>query len=172
MVAFKLLCIVLFVTGLRINEALKLTREELCKLVDGESVKLFIQKTQSDRSLRLTTGERILWLDHVPRDYLDENGLNNGKGETLCRRTASRWLEPIFEQQHEQFVEGKEVRNPGLSFGTHSFRVGYINRYASNFKNPGDVQSRIGHKNVGSTMKYIRGRDNDELTELANKAGM
>ena len=60
----------------------------------------------------------------------------------------------------------------GLSFGTHSFRIGYINRYAETFRNVGDVQSRVRHKNLRSTMKYIRGRGNDELTELANQAGM
>ena len=97
------LCVILYSTGLRLNEALKLTRDQLTQLLAGATINVFISKNQKVRCVRLSPAAVELWGATLPSTFLStmpEHGLSNTRGQPLCKRTADRWLRPYLSLIH------------------------------------------------------------------------
>ena len=171
---FTLLCILLYTTGMRLNEALTLSGDAIRSLALGDKVALHTSKTQAGRTLKLTQGEVALWRRWASQALalIPSHGLSNTKGKPLTSRTAMRWLDPYCRTLHQGYVQNNpRVRLEGLAYGSHSFRVGYINRSAQ-VLHIGEVRGRIGHSRVQTTLRYCRNGNIDDITDRLSKAGL
>ena len=159
-------CIILFSTGLRLNEALYLNKDQLERLTRGEPVKLHINKQQAPRFIQFSPAAQTLWQENLPEDYLTnlpDTGLCNCKGDKLLVRTADRWLRPFFEQLHERHVGQANVRLAGVCYGIHSFRIGWITRTNAATGDIAKTLRLVGHADISTTIKYLRGDDQQVL---------
>lgn len=171
---FKLLVILLYTTGLRVSEALALNNITIQRMARGEELVIHVGKTQTARTLLLTEKEMALFQHHLPPNFLatlPPHGLSNTNGKKLDKRTATRWHEPYFASLHSDFIGQSTVRLPGCAFGTHSYRIGYINRYRRAF-DVAEIQQRVGHSNFQSTLRYFRKGNAQSMTKRANDAGL
>lgn len=156
----KLLYHLLYWSGLRISEALALSKKQIVDYINGQSIQVVISKTYSTRSLLNTKNiyEKFEYF-RKHQDEIADVGFSNSYGRKLTFRQAQKWSYPImYKLQMEKF--GK-VENPSkLLITLHSFRCSFINRLIrSNIPLP-DVSQIVHHKNISTTMGYLRSYPN------------
>lgn len=158
----KLLYHLLYWSGLRISEALALSHKQIIDYINGQSIQVVISKTYSTRSLLNTKSiyEKFEYF-RKHQDEISEVGFCNSYGGKLTFRQAQKWSFPLmYKLQMQKF--GK-VENPNkLLITLHSFRCSFINRLIrSNVPLP-DVSQIVHHKNISTTMGYLRTYPNIE----------
>lgn len=156
----KLLYHILYWSGLRISEALNLSKKQIVDYLNGQSIQVVISKTYSTRSLLNTKNiyEKLKYF-RERQHLIGENGFENSFGRPLTFRQAQKWSYPImYKLELHKF--GK-VENPSkLLITLHSFRCSFINRLIrSNIPLP-DVSQIVHHKNISTTMGYLRSYPN------------
>lgn len=170
----RVLCVILYSCGLRLNEALALTRPQLAALVSGNTVKVFTSKCNKTRDIAFSTAAQQLWADVMPANLIDtlpvlsdlpprKDGkphgvLTNSQGTApLQERTAQRYLEPLFEALAQHKFRMSNRRDGGCFYGSHSFRIGYITRVVNHTGSLDAASAVIGHSNLATTKRYYRG---------------
>ncbi len=156
----KLLYHLLYWSGLRISEALALSKKQIVDYINGQSIQVVISKTYSTRSLLNTKNiyEKFEYF-RKHQDEIADVGFCNSYGRKLTFRQAQKWSYPImYKLQMEKFGQ---VENPSkLLITLHSFRCSFINRLIrSNIPLP-DVSQIVHHKNISTTMGYLRSYPN------------
>lgn len=156
----KMLYHVLYWSGLRISEALNLSKKQIIDYLNGQSIQVIISKTYSTRSLLNTKNiyEKLSYF-RENQHRIGEVGFENSFGRLLTFRQAQKWSYPLmYKLELHKF--GK-VDNPSkLLITLHSFRCSFINRLIrSNIPLP-DVSQIVHHKNISTTMGYLRSYPN------------
>ena len=144
---------ILFFTGLRLNEVQKLKIKDIKNLLQDGNVKIDISKTSTQRKLYLTNSfqkELVKLFDF--KNELDENRIIS-KGSDKNKRTSINNI--VFIQQVNKTI--KEILGEGYS--SHSFRQGLITEMGSKSINIKIISQFVGHKNVSTTMGYIKPTD-------------
>ena len=144
---------ILFFTGLRVNEVQELKIKDIKNLLQDGNVKIDISKTSTQRKLYLTNSfqkELVKLFDF--KKELDENRIIS-KGSDKNKRTSINNI--VFIQQVNKTI--KEILGEGYS--SHSFRQGLITEMGSKSINIKIISQFVGHKNVSTTMEYIKPTD-------------
>lgn len=144
---------ILFFTGLRLNEVQELKIIDIKNLLQDGNVKIDISKTSTQRKLYLTNSfqkELVKLFDF--KNELDENKIIS-KGSDKNKRTSINNI--VFIQQVNKTI--KEILGEGYS--SHSFRQGLITEMGSKSINIKIISQFVGHKNVSTTMGYIKPTD-------------
>ncbi|MDY3205520.1 MAG: site-specific integrase [Arcobacter sp.] len=144
---------ILFFTGLRLNEVQELKIIDIKNLLQDGNVKIDISKTSTQRKLYLTNSfqkELVKLFDFKNED--DDNKIIS-KGSDKNRRTSINNI--VFIQQVNKTI--KEILGEGYS--SHSFRQGLITEMGSKSINIKIISQFVGHKNVSTTMGYIKPTD-------------
>ena len=144
---------ILFFTGLRLNEVQELKIKDIKNLLQDGNVKIDISKTSTQRKLYLTNSfqkELVKLFDF--KNELDENRIIS-KGSDKNRRTSINNI--VFIQQVNKTI--KEILGEGYS--SHSFRQGLITEMGSKSINIKIISQFVGHKNISTTMGYIKPTD-------------
>jgi len=144
---------ILFFTGLRLNEVQELKIIDIKNLLQDGNVKIDISKTSTQRKLYLTNSfqkELVKLFDFKNED--DENRIIS-KGSDKNKRTSINKI--VFIQQVNKTI--KEILGEG--FSSHSFRQGLITEMGSKSINIKIISQFVGHKNVSTTMGYIKPTD-------------
>ena len=144
---------ILFFTGLRLNEVQELKIKDIKNLLQDGNVKIDISKTSTQRKLYLTNSfqkELVKLFDF--KNELDENRIIS-KGSDKNKRTSINNI--VFIQQVNKTI--KEILGEGYS--SHSFRQGLITEMGSKSINIKIISQFVGHKNISTTMGYIKPTD-------------
>ena len=144
---------ILFFTGLRLNEVQELKIIDIKNLLQNGNVKIDISKTSTQRKLYLTNffqKELIKLFDF--KNELDDNKIIS-KGSDKNKRTSINKI--VFIQQVNKTI--KEILGEG--FSSHSFRQGLITEMGSKSINIKIISQFVGHKNISTTMGYIKPTD-------------
>ena len=144
---------ILFFTGLRLNEVQELKIIDIKNLLQDGNVKIDISKTSTQRKLYLTNSfqkELVKLFDFKNED--DENRIIS-KGSDKNKRTSINNI--VFIQQVNKTI--KEILGEG--FSSHSFRQGLITEMGSKSINIKIISQFVGHKNISTTMGYIKPTD-------------
>lgn len=146
----------LYFTGLRLNEVQNLTLSNIKELLDLGQTKLILSKTSSER--KLYAGEafqkqlrRLFELDRV----MDLDSRVIAKGSNKSKKEGI---------SHDVFI--KQVNTVmksilGEGYTSHSFRQGLITEMGSKGVNVKIIAQFIGHSDVKTTMRYIKPTDDD-----------
>ena len=144
---------ILFFTGLRLNEVQELKIVDIKNLLENRNVKIDISKTSTQRKLYLTNSfqKELLKLFDF-KSELDDNKIIS-KGSDKNRKTSINKI--VFIQQVNKTI--KEILGEG--FSSHSFRQGLITEMGSKSINIKIISQFVGHKNISTTMGYIKPTD-------------
>lgn len=170
----RLLYTILYWSGLRISEALLLSRGQIIEFINGQSIQVTIPKTNSTRSLLNTNHiyEQLApYRDPNVQAQIADVGFANAYGDKLTFRRCQKWSYPCMYILQMQKL-GKVDDPHKLVFTLHSFRSSFINRLLRNQVALPDVSQIIGHKNVSTTLVYARAfpdmqRYNSMLADVA-----
>ena len=151
---------VLFFTGLRLNEVQELKIIDIKNLLQDGNVKIDISKTSTQRKLYLTNSFQKELLKLF--DFKNEDNENRiiTKGSDKNKRTSINNI--VFIQQVNKII--KEILGEG--FSSHSFRQGLITEMGSKSINIKIISQFVGHKNINTTMGYMKPTDEQILNNL------
>jgi integrase len=157
------LCAVLFSTGMRISEALALSRADVEAFARQERVTIDCFKTSTTRELLNIPSLARHVADALAHSRVDLDrimarapgrGFLTAAGTPLTFRRAEKYFYPLMFQL-EEHVRGR-VDNPRrLRYNSHSFRVGMITRMCRHLPVT-DVSYIVGHSNIQTTFMYLR----------------
>jgi len=150
----------LFHTGLRINEIQNLKVKDLISLLKDGFCYVYTNKTKQMRKL-----------------FVSNKGQNELKNlfEVYFKDDELEWnlIRPNnlpFEKFHKisliNQVNKYIIKVLGNNYSSHSFRIGLITDLSLNGGNPKVIQEIIGHKNIQTTLNYIKTTDNDKINLL------
>ena len=144
---------ILFFTGLRLNEVQELKIINIKNLIENKNVKIDISKTSTQRKLYLTNSfqKELLKLFDF-KNELDDSKIIS-KGSDKNKKTSINKI--VFIQQVNKTI--KEILGEG--FSSHSFRQGLITEMGSKSINIKIISQFVGHKNISTTMGYIKPTD-------------
>ena len=143
----------LFFTGLRLNEVQELKIIDIKNLIQYGNVKINISKTSNERKLYLTnTFQKELVKIFDLKNENDDNRIIT-KGANKNKKTSINNI--VFIQQVNTII--KEIL--GTGFSSHSFRQGLITEMGSKSINIKIISQFVGHKNISTTMGYIKPTD-------------
>lgn len=150
----------LFFTGLRLNEVQELKIIDIKNLIQYGNVKINISKTSSERKLYLTnTFQKELVKIFDLKNENDDNRIIT-KGANKNKKTSINNI--VFIQQVNKII--KEILGNG--FSSHSFRQGLITEMGSKSINIKIISQFVGHKNISTTMGYMKPTDEQILNNL------
>lgn len=151
---------ILYYTGMRLNELQDLRVKDIRSLIKYGTVKVFLQKTSSERKLYITKDfkkqlEKLF-------DFNIENDTNRVicKGSNKNKKTAINNI--TFIQQVNKFL--KSIL--GTGFTSHSFRQGILSDFGAKGINIKIMSKFIGHSDVKTTMRYVQPTDEDIMMNL------
>ena len=151
---------ILFFTGLRLNEVQELKIIDIKNLLENGNVKIDISKTSTQRKLYLTNSFQKELLKLFDFKIEDDDNRIISKGSNKNKKTSINKI--VFIQQVNKTI--KEILGEG--FSSHSFRQGLITEMGSKSINIKIISQFVGHKNISTTMGYIKPTDEQILNNL------
>lgn len=150
--------IFLYYCGLRLNEVQELKVIDVKNLLKNEMIKIYISKTSSERKVYLTpTFKKEI---NKLFDFTIEDDSNKIIHKSTSKKTGINNI--VFIQQ----VNSKMKEILGEGFTSHSFRQGLITEMGSKSINIKIISNFIGHKNVSTTLGYIKPTDDQIKNSL------
>ncbi|RLA80210.1 MAG: hypothetical protein DRG78_11435 [Epsilonproteobacteria bacterium] len=144
---------ILYFTGLRVNEVQEIKIQDIVNLLKYETVKINISKTSSERKLYLSDSFKKELLKLFDLDNEDESNRIITKGSCKNKKTGINNI--VFIQQVNSVI----TTILGKGYTSHSFRQGLITEMGSKSVNIKIISSFVGHKNVSTTLGYIKPTD-------------
>jgi len=145
--------VILFYTGLRLNEVQELRVKQIKELVENGQTKIILSKTHNERKLFATDEfkRELKKLFDFTKEDLENRVI--AKGSDKNNRTGIN---------HIVFISAinKQIKKAlGDGFTSHSFRQGLITEMASKGVNTKVIAGFINHKNVSTTLRYVKPTD-------------
>ncbi len=145
--------ILLFYTGMRINEVKQLRVKDIDTIIKKEELIIVTHKTRKERKLFFSKEaikqikKHFIFCDDAKgNDYII-----TVKGNPLKTPSSSTYISCV-----NSFIQ--EVL--GHRYSSHSFRSGIITDMSKSI-NPKFIKEFIGHADIKTTMRYIRPTDED-----------
>ena len=151
---------ILYYTGMRLNELQDLRISDIKELLEVGTVKIFLQKTKSERKLYLTKDFKKQLEKLFDFTIEDDNNRVICKGSNKNKKTAINNI--VFIQQVNKYI--KNILGSG--FTSHSFRQGIISEFGAKGVNIKIISKFVGHSDVKTTMRYITPTDEDIMSNL------
>lgn len=152
--------VILFYTGMRLNELQDLRVKDIKELLENGTVKIFLKKTSSERKLYLTKDFKKQLEKLFDFDIEDDTNRVISKGANKTKKTPINHI--VFIQQVNKFI--KDIL--GTGYTSHSFRQGIISEFGAKGVNIKIISKFVGHSDVKTTMRYITPTDEDIMMNL------
>ena len=143
----------LYYSGLRVNEITQIKFSHIAEIINTGETIIVSHKTKVERILYFSESA----IKEIKKYFTySENELND-----FC---ISSWGDPkktFHEISLIQLVNKYMKLVLGAGYTSHSFRQGLITEMGSRSVNPKIIQSFIGHKNINTTLGYIKPTEDD-----------
>ena len=152
---------ILYSTGIRLNEINQFNEEKITELLQTGKTKIVAHKQNKEKFVYITDKQKKL----IQKYWNDDKGYNivseraNKKDHLTVPgtiRDVNSYLKKVF---------------PHKNYTSHSFRQTLITDLANKGINPKVIQTLIGHKNVQTTLNYIKPSEEDILNSLETVRG-
>ena len=144
--------VLLYYTGLRLNEIQTLRIQDLLDLLENGEMKIKTQKTNTERKLYLSKNFKRDILKYINLEQDPENKI-------IQKHNYKR--SSIHEKAYINLVNSFMKDVLGTGYTSHSFRQGILTEMGSKGINPKIMKEFIGHKNINTTLGYIKPTDED-----------
>ncbi|PEY32173.1 MULTISPECIES: tyrosine-type recombinase/integrase [Bacillus cereus group] len=164
----------LFETGLRIGEVLSLFMEDFIFDYKGHKIRL-TDRGELENGAKLKTGERMIFIsqslmdlyDDYQYEVIDELDIDTNfvfvklRGENKGRPMTYGDVESLFKRLRKK---------TGLAVHPHLFRHTHATLYYQETKDIKQVQERLGHTNIQTTMNLYLHPSDEEIRKDWQKA--
>jgi len=143
----------LYYSGLRVNEITQIKYSHIEEIIKTGETIVVSHKTKRERVLYFSESA----IKEIKKYFTyEESELNN-----YCITSWGNPQKTFHEVSLIQLVN-KYIKNIlGNNFTSHSFRQGLITEMGSKSVNPKIIQSFIGHRNISTTLGYIKPTEED-----------
>lgn len=160
----KLLNILLYLSGMRLNECLLLDKKNIENLLTTGSEKIYCKKTYTYRWIYIRSNMLETLMSNFKNGFnindINEKGIVNKWGNKLTNRTSEIWMEKYFKLLTEKYGGNVSILK-GTPWCMHSYRVNFINLMIRKH-NIDIAKQMIGHRNVATTLAYYREMEIDD----------
>lgn len=145
--------VLLYFTGMRINEVKQLKIKDIYTIFEKEELIILCHKTKKERKLFFSKEA----IKQIKKHFIfsdnskDDDFIITVKGNTSKTPSSSTFISKINNFIHEVL---------GYRYSSHSFRAGIITDMAKSI-NPKFIKEFIGHSDIKTTMRYIRPTSED-----------
>ncbi|WP_324172286.1 site-specific integrase [Sulfurimonas sp.] len=146
---------ILYYTGLRVNELQELRVKNIKELLQNNTTKIILPKTNSERKLYITKDFKRELEKLFDLTIEDEENRVIAKGSNKSKRTGINDI-TFISMINENL---KEILGNGYT--SHSFRQGIITEMGSRGINTKIIAKFVGHSDIKTTMRYINPTDED-----------
>ena len=145
--------VLLYFTGMRINEVKQLKIKDIYTIIEKEELIILSHKTRKERKLFFSKDaiKQVKKYFLFSDDAKDDDYIITVKGNTSKIPASSTFIKKV-----NTFIQ--EVL--GHRFSSHSFRSGLITDMAKSI-NPKFIKEFIGHSDIKTTMRYVRPTSKD-----------
>lgn len=143
----------LYYSGLRVNEITQIKFSSISQIIKSGETVVVSHKTKMERVLYFSESAIKEIKKYFP---YTEYELNN-----YCITSWGNPKKTFHEISLIQLVNKYMKQVLGAGYTSHSFRQGLITEMGSRSVNPKIIQSFIGHKNINTTLGYIKPTDED-----------
>ncbi len=144
--------VLLYYTGLRLNEVQGLKIKDLIELIETNELKIFTSKTNRERKLYLSEQFKKELLKIFD---LTEDPENNIIQKHNYKRSS------IHPKAYISMVNNFMKDTLGDGYTSHSFRQGLLTEMGSRGINVKLMSKFIGHKSTNTTLRYVTPTDDD-----------
>lgn len=148
-------CTILYYCGLRVNELQELRIKNIRELIETGTTKILLPKTNTERKLYITNDFRKELVKLFDLETEDDLNRVITKGNSKQKRDGINTI-TFISMVNEHL---KEILGSGYT--SHSFRQGIITEMGSKGINVKLISKYIGHRNVETTLGYIKPTDED-----------
>lgn len=138
----------LYYSGLRVNEITQIKFSHIAEIINTSETVAVSHKTKMERVLYFSESATKEIKKYFP---YSENELAN-----YCITSWGNPKKTFHEISLIQLVNKYMKQVLGAGYTSHSFRQGLITEMGSRSVNPKIIQSFIGHKNINTTLGYIK----------------
>lgn len=143
----------LYYSGCRLNELPQLTVQKIKEILTSGETTIVSHKVKSERVL------------YFSADAVKEFGKYfNLEAKEDTEYVITSWGKPRQQLHHISLIQAvnKYIHNVlGEQYSSHSFRSGIITDMAIKSVNPKIIQSFVGHKNISTTLSYVKPSEAD-----------
>ena len=148
---------ILFLSGMRVSEILNLKIKDIKGGIDKGELSVFVKKQNIIRHIPLSE-KSVKILKQLIKDEADNDGYFIHKRNNVRSNLNPNGFTKEFNDLI-QLVLGK-------NYSSHSFRKGIITEMGVSGINPKIIQHFISHKNVSTTLNYIKPTSDDIRNSL------
>ncbi len=143
----------LYYSGMRVNEITQIKYAHINEIVETGETIIISHKTKRERALYFSDSA----VKEIQKYFTyTEDDFNN-----YCITSWGNPQKTFHEVSLIQLVNKYMKSVLGDGYTSHSFRQGLITEMGSKSINPRVIQAFIGHKNVNTTLSYIKPTDDD-----------
>jgi integrase len=156
---FRLAILLLWATGLRINEIRKITNQDLNTILKNKKLHLYQSKVNNYRELYFSDQAiKLLKTFNHSKEIVKKNNIFLGGSSS-----PTNWIQFINTRLK------KYLHNYQFNIKSHSFRVNYVTQFLQN--NPlHEARQIMGHRDIKTTLMYDRHlTDPDKIVNVLNK---
>lgn len=146
----------LYYSGARLNELTQLTNRDILNLIKTKELIIKAHKTKTERKI-LFTDSGIKEISKLFKEFNIENEPDQYK---IIRVKGMPYGSPspiAFIQQTNKVIQSVL----GKRYTSHSFRQGLITELGAKSVNPKIIKEFMGHKDIKTTMRYIKPSEAD-----------
>jgi integrase/recombinase XerD len=148
---------ILYLSGMRVSEILTLKIKDINDGIEKNELSVFVKKQNIIRHIPLSE-KSVKVLKQLIKDEADNDGYFIHKRNNVRSSLNSNGFTKEFNDLI-QLVLGK-------NYSSHSFRKGIITEMGVSGINPKIIQHFISHKNVSTTLNYIKPTSDDIRNSL------
>ena len=155
---FYMIFLLLYNAGLRVSELNSIKYRHISEIIDSRQTIITTSKTKRERILYFSerAAKEIKEYFNYSEDMLEDfvvtslGRKNNTFSDTALTRLVNTYLKKVL----------------GEAYTSHSFRQGLLTEFGKQNINPATVRDFIGHKNVQTTLGYMKPTEKDIIASL------
>ena len=151
----------LFYTGARLNELPQLRNSDILSLFDTKMIILETYKTKRERKVNFTDTA----ISEIKKLFTELGIFDEPNDYKIIRVKGKAYSTP----NNTALIQGtnKAIQEVlGDRYTSHSFRQGLITELGAKSVNPKIIQKYIGHRDIKTTMNYIKPTEVDIVNAL------
>jgi len=159
---FRICCVILYATGLRLSDCALLTYQNIRDLQIKGMTQIIVQKTNRALPVMISTQSKQYLLNLQTEIECLFSKIND-KTLQICHTKNTKLFNYWFNKQLQLYLHQMYILNPLIDinlplnlYKSHSFRIGRVTRLLNGKVPIQEVSAIMGHRHIQTTLRYHR----------------